>query len=136
MSRIVLSTAVGVVISGCVALSAPPAQAAPDHGVKRGTIVVCADHVSHVYADGPSLRETDLADFTKSGECSDWAPVLPGPYNVGFGWRTPPPYNVTIQVRIQRGHHKFYKVFNREGVVSTWVAPGEKTFVLMFFSRG
>src|SRR5882757_2120226 len=94
--------------SGCalaVALIGLPATtadaAAVNHGPARGTLVVCSADNLDVYADGPSVREDDLAAFTKSGECTHWKPVIAGRYQIGFGERTAwPAGSVIIQVRI------------------------------------
>jgi hypothetical protein len=96
-----------------------------------GVIQVCnrSGYMFNVYADGPSLREDDLAGLSKSGECSDWKPVLAGSYQIGFGLRTTSGGangGVIIQSRFRRNDHVYYKTFNNEGVIGTFVNKGDK----------
>jgi hypothetical protein len=133
-----------VVVAGIAAALIPAGTASAASAKKppkapRGTIKVCSAHVAKVYADGPSARVDDLATFYKSGECTHWAPVLPGNYDVGFAWRIPPPPNggkPMIQCVIKRQHRKVYKVFNGQGVVKTVVMPNELTEVDLYDYRG
>jgi hypothetical protein len=108
-----------------------PAPAPP-----LGKIIICnhSGYMFNVYADGPSLRTDDLAG--SFDECTDWARVLPGAYQVGFGLRTASSQNVVIQARFKRDDHVFYKVFNREGVLSTNVGPDQLTRVDLFIPQG
>jgi hypothetical protein len=54
-----------------------------------GQIVICnhSGYMFDVYADGPSIREDDLAG--SFDECTDWRPVLTGGYDIGFALRLP-----------------------------------------------
>jgi hypothetical protein len=103
-----------------------------------GVINVCnrSGYMFNVFADGPSLREDDLAGLSKSGECSDWAPVLTGSYQIGFGLRTSSSQNVIIQARFRRNDHVYYKVFNNEGVIGTFVNKGDKIEVDLMIPQG
>jgi hypothetical protein len=114
------------------------AGAASEHAAPtRGTVQVCSAGNSDVYAEGPSIREDDLAEFTKSGECTNWKPVLPGNYEIGYAMRITVPYPVTVQCLVRRGNkHVFYKSLNNEGHIYTAVAPGELTRVDLFIARG
>jgi hypothetical protein len=87
----------------------------------------------NVYADGPSVREDDLAG--SFDECTDWAKVLTGGYNIGFGLRTTSAQNVIIQARFKRDDHVYYKVFNREGIIPAFVNAGEVTRVDLFIPQ-
>jgi hypothetical protein len=102
----------------------------------RGEIVICnhSGYMFDVYADGPSLRTDDLAG--NFDECTDWAKVLPGSYDIGFSLRIPSQQNVIIQARFKRDGHVFYKQFNGEGVVNGKVAPDRTTRVDLFIPRG
>ncbi|HEX3827773.1 MAG TPA: hypothetical protein VHV82_10925, partial [Sporichthyaceae bacterium] len=53
-----------------------------------GMIIVCnhSGYMFNVYADGPSIREDDLAG--EMDECTSWDKVLTGNYQIGFGLRT------------------------------------------------
>ncbi|MGQ0846570.1 MAG: hypothetical protein ACT4QF_20800 [Sporichthyaceae bacterium] len=101
----------------------------------RGEIVICnhSGYMFDVYADGPSLRTDDLAG--SFDECTDWARVLPGSYQIGFSLRIPSQQNVIIQARFKRDGHTFYKVFNGQGVLSTGVAKDRTTKVDLFIPR-
>jgi hypothetical protein len=114
------------------------AAAVSEHAAPSlGTIMICSGRSADVYADGPSFREDDLATFTKSGECTNWKPVLPGNYEIGFAFVTTSAYSVNIQCLVRRGNkHVFYKSLNNEGHIYTTVAPGELTRVDMFIARG
>ncbi|HEX3611993.1 MAG TPA: hypothetical protein VHU88_09930 [Sporichthyaceae bacterium] len=133
---------VGAVVVSAVATASVlmPAGAASAHarherGPALGSIQICnhSGYMFNVYADGPSIREDDLAG--SFDECSDWARVLPGQYNIGFGLRTASAQNAIIQARFKRDDHVFYKVFNREGVVSTFVGPDQLTRVDLFIPQ-
>ena len=102
----------------------------------RGELVICnhSGYMFDVYADGPSLRTDDLAG--NFDECTDWARVLPGSYDIGFSLRIPSQQNVIIQARMKRDGHVFYKVFNGEGVVNGKVAADRTTRVDLFIPRG
>jgi hypothetical protein len=136
---------------GCAAaagLTLLPAAAADAARVAKdapappvGTIQICnrSGYMFNVYADGPSVREDDLAGLSKSGECTDWKPVLAGSYQIGFGLRTAsgsPVGPVIIQVRFRRNDHAYYKTFNNEGVMSTFVNQNDKIEVDLFVPQG
>jgi hypothetical protein len=108
-----------------------PAPAPPP----LGAIVVCnhSGYMFNVYADGPSVREDDLAG--SFDECTDWAKVLTGGYNIGFGLRTTSAQNVIIQARFKRDDHVYYKVFNREGIIPAFVNKDEVTRVDLFIPQ-
>jgi hypothetical protein len=118
-----------------VVLPASSASAATAGGGPRGEIVICnhSGYMFDVYADGPSIREDDLAG--SFDECTDWARVLTGRYDIGFALRVPSQSNVIIQARFKRDDHVFYKVFNQQGVVSTNVGYGELTRVDLYIPR-
>ncbi len=101
-----------------------------------GNIVVCnhSGYMFDVYADGPSIREDDLAG--SFDECTDWKPVLTGGYSVGFGLRTPSSQNVIIQARYKRDGHVYYKVFNSQGQLPLAVGKGETTRLDLFIPQG
>jgi hypothetical protein len=134
-----------VVAAGCVAF---PAGAAPVHHDwdwamgsdeaegPAGLIEVCnhSGYLFNVYADGPSIRKDDLAG--SFDECTHWAPVRAGHYDIGFGARTTSAQSVIIQARFKRDGQTFYKVFNSEGVVSSNVGPGSHTRVDLFIPQG
>ena len=126
-----------------LAVTAAPATAAPAKhhphagpaAPPLGKVVVCnhSGYMFNVYADGPSVREDDLAG--SFDECTDWAKVLTGGYNIGFGLRTASAQNVIIQARFKRDDHVYYKVFNREGVIPAFVNAGEVTRVDLFIPQ-
>jgi hypothetical protein len=133
-----------VLVAGFVA---GPANAAGSHGwdwasdgpegtAAAGLIEVCnhSGYLFNVYADGPSNRRDDLAGSID--ECTHWAPVRAGHYDIGFGARTTTAQNVIIQARFKRDGQTFYKVFNSEGVVSSNVGPGSHTRVDLFMPQG
>jgi hypothetical protein len=126
---------VAAAAASAIVLPASAAHAANTGGVPRGEIVICnhSGYMFDVYADGPSIREDDLAG--SFDECTDWARVLPGKYDIGFALRVPSQQNVIIQARFKREDHVFYKVFNHEGVVSTSVGPQELTRVDLYIPR-
>ena len=109
-----------------------PAKPAPP---PTGQIVVCnhSGYMFDVYADGPSIREDDLAG--SFDECTDWRPVLTGNYEIGFALRVPSQQNVIIQARFKREGHVFYKVFNGQGVIKANVGRGELTRVDLYIPR-
>lgn len=100
-----------------------------------GMIVVCnhSGYMFNVYADGPSLREDDLAG--SFDECTNWDKVLTGGYNIGFGLRSASAQNVIIQARFKRNDHVYYKVFNREGIIAGFVNKDETTRVDLFIPQ-
>jgi hypothetical protein len=133
-------------VAGLGVAAAPAASAAPvapaghHHGPAvapppLGAIVVCnhSGYMFNVYADGPSVREDDLAG--SFDECTDWAKVLTGGYNIGFGLRSASAQNVIIQARFKRDDHVYYKVFNREGIIPAFVNAGEVTRVDLFIPQ-
>jgi hypothetical protein len=99
-------------------------------------IVVCnhSGYMFNVYADGPSIREDDLAG--EMDECTSWDKVLTGNYQIGFGLRTTSTQNVIIQARFKRDDHVYYKVFNNEGVLSGFVNKDETMRVDLFIPQG
>jgi hypothetical protein len=133
MKRYVAGIVVAAAVGG-LAVAGPPravaAQAPGDDGPAGATINVCnrSGYMFDVYADGPSIREDDIAGFSKGGECTDWPKVLPGSYQIGFGLRTAGGGTngaVVVHARFRRNNHVFYKVFNNEGVISTTLGPGD-----------
>jgi hypothetical protein len=130
--------AAALAFTGTAAHAAPmgdkpkPAAPAPP---PVGQIVICnhSGYMFDVYADGPSIREDDLAG--SFDECTDWRPVLTGKYDIGFALRVPSQQNILIQARFKREGHVFYKVFNGQGVVSTSVARDELTRVDLYIPR-
>jgi hypothetical protein len=131
--------------TAALAVTGPSAMAAQmgDHGPKpaapapppRGEIVICnhSGYMFDVFADGPSIREDDLAG--SFDECTDWARVLTGKYDIGFALRVPSQSNVIIQARFKREDHVFYKVFNGQGIVTTNVGRDELTRVDLYIPR-
>jgi hypothetical protein len=109
-----------------------PARPAPP---PTGQIAICnhSGYMFDVFADGPSIREDDLAGTFD--ECTDWRPVLTGKYDIGFALRVPSQSNVIIQARFKREGHVFYKVFNGQGIVSTSVGKDELTRVDLYIPR-
>ena len=142
------AAAATLAVAGLAAAPAQSASAAPMALAKHhphapavpppplGKIVVCnhSGYMFNVYADGPSIREDDLAG--SFDECTDWAPVLTGNYQVGFGLRTTSTQNVIIQARFKRDDHVFYKVFNNEGVIQGFVNKDEVMRVDLFIPQG
>jgi hypothetical protein len=126
---------VAAAAASAIVLPASAASAADTHGVPRGEIVICnhSGYMFDVYADGPSIREDDLAG--SFDECTDWSRVLPGRYDIGFALRIPSESNVIIQARFKRDGHVFYKVFNHQGVVSSSVGPQQLTRVDLYIPR-
>src|SRR5580698_6131844 len=100
-----------------------------------GNIIVCnhSGYMFDVYADGPSVREDDLAG--SFDECTDWKPVLAGGYSVGFGLRSASAQNVMIQARYKRDGHVFYKVFNGQGQLPLAVGKDETTKLDLFIPQ-
>ncbi|HEX3614401.1 MAG TPA: hypothetical protein VHU88_22130 [Sporichthyaceae bacterium] len=135
-----LGAAGGVLAVGLVVPAAPAgaATARPTDAPPSGLIEICnrSGYLFSVYADGPSQREDDLAGLSKSGECTDWAPVLAGSYSVGFGVRTASAQDMVIQARVKRDDHVFYKVFNREGVIPEAIGAGDRVQVDLFIPQG
>ncbi|HEX3828445.1 MAG TPA: hypothetical protein VHV82_14360 [Sporichthyaceae bacterium] len=106
-----------------------------------GIIQACnrSGYMFNVYVDGPSLREDDLAGLSKSGECSAWDPVLVGAYQIGFGLRTTSGGGegaVIIQARFRRNNHVYYKVFNNEGNITTFVNKGDNIELDLMIPQG
>jgi hypothetical protein len=136
------AAAVTLAVAGIAAAPMQSASAASmHHGPKvppppMGKIVVCnhSGYMFNVYADGPSIREDDLAG--EMDECTDWAPVLTGNYQIGFGLRTTSTQNVIVQARFKRDDHVYYKVFNNEGVLSGFVNRDEVMRVDLFIPQG
>jgi hypothetical protein len=138
MNAMVRTVAVGCTLVGAVLGPARAADAAPERHVPvRGTIMICSADDTGVYADGPSVREDDLAAFTKSGECTNWKPVLPGNYEIGFAMHTAWPGSLSVECLVRRNkQHVFYEHLNREGHVYTTVAPGELTRIDLRIAHG
>jgi hypothetical protein len=107
-----------------------------DPAPTRGTIMVCSANNSDVFVDGPSIREDDLASFTKSGECTNWKPVLPGNYEVGYAMRTTSTHPILVECLVRRNkQHIIYKRLNNEGHLYTTVAPGELTRIDLWITQ-
>jgi hypothetical protein len=129
VTGVVVVTAVGALIASC---PAGAVALAVDGAAKPAgaTINVCnrSGYLFDVYADGPSIRQDDLAGFSKGGECSDWPKVLPGSYQIGFGLTTTSGGAngaVAVHARFRRNNHVYYNVFNNEGVITTTLGPGD-----------
>ncbi|HEY2834791.1 MAG TPA: hypothetical protein VGJ14_20415 [Sporichthyaceae bacterium] len=120
--------------AGAVTTGDAPKPAAPAPP-PRGQIVICnhSGYMFDVFADGPSIREDDLAG--SFDECTDWARVLTGNYEIGFALRVPSQQNVIIQARFKREDHVFYKVFNGQGIVKANVGRDELTRVDLYIPR-
>jgi len=118
------------------ATTAKPTAAPPKP--PTGIIQVCnrSGYMFNVYVDGPSLREDDLAGLSKSGECSAWDPVLVGSYQIGFGMRTTSTQEVKIMARFRRNSHVYYKVFNNEGNIITFVNKGDTIQLDLMIPQG
>lgn len=124
-----------VAAAGAAALL--PAASANAASAPRGEMVICnhSGYIFDLFADGPSSRTDDLAG--NYDECTDWARVLPGNYDIGYSLRIPSQQNVIIQARIKREGHVIYKVFkNSTGILKTNVAPDKTTRVDLFIPRG
>jgi len=125
-------------LTGTSAMAAPMGDA-PHHNrpapPPTGQIVICnhSGYMFDVFADGPSIREDDLAG--SFDECTDWASVLTGKYDIGFALRVPSQQNIIIQARFKREDHVFYKVFNGQGIVTTNVGRSELTRVDLYIPR-
>src|SRR5882757_146427 len=135
MRKMTRAGAVVVAAAAATAVALPASAAHASDGPPRGEIVICnhSGYMFDVYADGPSIREDDLAG--SFDECTDWARVLTGKYDIGFALRVPSQQNVIIQARFKREDHVFYKVFNGQGVVTTNVGRGELTRVDLYIPR-
>jgi hypothetical protein len=130
-----LSIALPAGTAGAATMGDKPKPAAAPAPPPTGQIVICnhSGYMFDVYADGPSIREDDLAG--SFDECTDWAPVLTGGYDIGFALRVPSQQNVLIQARFKREGHVFYKVFNGQGSVKANVGKGELTRVDLYIPR-
>ncbi len=120
-----------------VAALTPVAGASAAEAKPRGEMVICnhSGYIFDLFADGPSIRTDDLAG--NFDECTDWARVLPGNYDIGYSLRIPSQQNVIIQARIKRAGHVIYKVFkNSTGIVKTNVEVDRTTRVDLFIPRG
>ena len=135
MRKMTRAGAVVVAAAAATAVALPASAAHASDGPPRGEIVICnhSGYMFDVYADGPSIREDDLAG--SFDECTDWARVLTGKYDIGFALRVPSTQTVIIQARFKRDDHVFYKVFNGEGVVSTNVGHDELTRVDLYIPK-
>ena len=115
--------AAALVAAAGVAAMLPATSAVAADDKPRGKMVICnhSGYIFDLFADGPSNRTDDLAG--NYDECTDWARVLPGNYDIGYSLRIPSQQNVIIQARIKREGHVIYKVFkNSTGIVKTNVA--------------
>jgi hypothetical protein len=134
------AAAATLAVAGIAAAPMQSASAASTHHgpppPPLGTIVVCnhSGYMFNVYADGPSIREDDLAG--EMDECTNWDKVLTGNYQVGFGMRTTSTQEVKIMARFKRDDHVYYKVFNNEGVLSGFVNKDETMRVDLFIPQG
>jgi hypothetical protein len=99
---------------------------------KLGVLQICnhTGYVFGVYADGPSIREDDLAG--SFDECTDWKPVKIGDYSIGFTMRTPGQAPAMIEARIERRGVTFYKQFNSQESLDTNVGPEQVTRIDLF----
>jgi hypothetical protein len=124
--------------AAAITIPALPAGAATAHGGddQFGKIIVCnhSGYLFNTYADGPSIREDDLGG--SFDECTDWSPVKPGGYDIGFGLKTATSQRVIIQARFKRHGHVYYKSFNNEGVVKSNVGDHETLRVDLFIPQG
>jgi hypothetical protein len=131
--------AAAITLTGISAATAAPMGDKPHPAAPAppptGEIVICnhSGYMFDVYADGPSIREDDLAG--SFDECTNWRRVLTGKYDIGFALRVPSQQNVLIQARFKREDHVFYKVFNGQGLVSTSVGRDELTRVDLYIPR-
>lgn len=102
---------------------------------KLGVLVICnhTGYVFGVYADGPSIREDDLAG--SFDECTDWKPVKVGDYTIGFTMRTPSQQPAMIQARINRDDVTYYKTFNSQSTLDTNVAGEQVTRIDLFIPQ-
>ncbi|MGQ0846569.1 MAG: hypothetical protein ACT4QF_20795 [Sporichthyaceae bacterium] len=121
--------------ASAIAAVLPGAGAVAAEKDPAGDLVICnhSGYMFDVYADGPEARTDDLAG--SFDECTDWAPLKPGSYQIGFSLRIPSQQNVIIQARFKRAGHTYYKVFNGQGVLSGVVADGKTTRVDLFIPR-
>jgi hypothetical protein len=141
----VITAAVLALAPATAATAAPAGDAAhvphpasePEHKPKKkakrlGMLVICnhTGYVFGVYADGPSIREDDLAG--SFDECTDWKPVKAGDYTIGFTMRTPSQPPATIQARINRKGVTYFTTFNSQGTLDTNVAADEATRIDLF----
>jgi hypothetical protein len=101
-----------------------------------GVLVVCnhTGYVFGVYADGPSVREDDLAG--SFDECSDWKPVKIGDYEIGLTMRTPSQAPVMVQARVKRKGVTYYTTFNSQQPLDTTVASEQATRIDLFIPQG
>jgi hypothetical protein len=138
MNRQARTAVLGCSLAAAVLGPATPAGAVGEqHAPTLGTIMVCSANNFDVYAEGPSFREDDLMEFNKHGECTDWKPVLPGNYEIGWASRVNGGYFVNIECLVRRGKsHVMYKRLNSEGHVYSTVAPGELTRVDLWIGHG
>ena len=129
-----LSIALPAGTAGAATMGDKPKPAAPAPP-PTGQIVICnhSGYMFDVFADGPSIREDDLAG--SFDECTDWRPVLTGNYEIGFALRIPSQQNVIIQARFKREGHVFYKVFNGQGNIKANVGKDELTRVDLYIPR-
>lgn len=148
MRKITRATAVVFAAAAATAVALPAATASAhvthvagfwgdeDSDEGAGLIEICnhSGYLFNVYADGPSIRKDDLAG--SFDECTHWAPVHVGPYQIGFGMRVPSTQNVIIQARFKRQGETFYKTFDHQGEVTTNVSPGSETRVDLFIPQG
>jgi hypothetical protein len=127
---------VAAVTGGLFLTGQPPTVAAT-----AASIQVCnrSGYMFDVYADGPSVREDDLAGYSKGGACTDWANVLPGSYQIGFGLHpagSGANGGVIVQARLRRNHYVYYRTFNNEGVFSSRVGPGDVVMMDLMIPQG
>lgn len=111
----------------------------------RGELEVCIEEGLGfgVYAEGPSLRRNHLLD-----DCSEWKPVLPGRYEIGFDRRIKEDgEEILIDVYINRNGREFFqqlpegcreespKPVTGSCTVRTNVTKDGKTVVKLFIKR-
>jgi hypothetical protein len=132
--------ALATAAAAATALAALPAGAAPTTDKPKppptGQIVVCnhSGYLFNVFADGASIREDDLGG--SFDECTDWAPVKTGGYEIGFGLKLATSQRVIIQARFKRHGHVYYKSFNGEGLVKSNVGEHETLRVDLYIPQG
>jgi len=99
---------------------------------KLGLLVVCnhTGYVFGVYADGPSIRQDDIAG--SFDECTDWKPVKVGDYSIGFTMRTPGQQPPMVQARVNRDDVTYYKTFNSQESLDVNVGAKKVTRIDLF----
>jgi hypothetical protein len=130
------TTAATAASAGVSAHAPGPKAHAKKKPPRLGMLVVCnhTGYVFGVYADGPSIREDDIAG--SFDECTDWKPVKAGDYDIGFTMRTPSQQPATIQARIERHGVTYYQTFNSQGTLDVNVGAKQVTKIDLFIPQG